>query len=67
MEITDIKQQLTISQVLQYYGLKADKNWRLCCPFHDDKTPSMQVYPNTQTAYCFSSNCKTHGKRSTNR
>jgi hypothetical protein len=22
----------------------------------------MQVYPETNTAYCFSSNCKTHGK-----
>jgi DNA primase len=35
---------------------------RLNCPFHDDKTPSMQVYYKTHTAYCFSSNCKTHGK-----
>src|SRR5690606_30659223 len=29
---------------------------------HEDKTPSMQVYYKTQTAYCFSGNCKTHGK-----
>src|SRR5206468_4616208 len=26
------------------------------------KTPSLQVYYKTHTAYCFSSNCKTHGK-----
>ncbi|MFY0256476.1 toprim domain-containing protein [Chitinophaga sp. 30R24] len=26
------------------------------------KTPSLQVYYKTHTCYCFSSNCKTHGK-----
>ncbi|MBX2916275.1 MAG: toprim domain-containing protein [Cyclobacteriaceae bacterium] len=62
MEITEIKQQLTIGQVLDHYGLKADKNKRLCCPFHNDKTPSMQVYAETNTVFCFSSNCKLHGK-----
>jgi len=62
MEIAEIKQQLSIAQVLDHYGLKADKNKRLCCPFHDDKTPSMQVYAETNTVFCFSSNCKLHGK-----
>jgi hypothetical protein len=40
MEIADIKLHLTLSQLLQYYGLKPDKNGRLNCPFHEDKTPS---------------------------
>jgi DNA primase len=62
MEITQIKEQLTMANVLHYYGLKTDKQSRLNCPFHEDKTPSFQVYYKTQTAYCFSSNCKTHGK-----
>jgi DNA primase len=62
MELPVIKQQLTLAQVLQHYGLKPDKHLRLNCPFHDDKTPSLQVYYKTHTAYCFSSNCKTHGK-----
>jgi DNA primase/energy-coupling factor transporter ATP-binding protein EcfA2 len=62
MEITEIKQRLTLAIVLQHYGLTPDKNSRLNCPFHDDKTPSMQVYPKTNTVYCFSGNCKTHGK-----
>jgi DNA primase len=62
MEISEIKQSLTIANVLHYYGLKTDKQSRLNCPFHQDKTPSFQVYYKTQTAYCFSSNCKTHGK-----
>jgi DNA primase len=62
MEIHEIKSQLSMSTVLHYYGLKTDKHSKLNCPFHEDKTPSMQVYYKTQTAYCFSSNCKTHGK-----
>jgi DNA primase/DNA-binding MarR family transcriptional regulator len=62
MEIAQIKAELRISTVLAHYSLRADKSWRLCCPFHDDKTPSMQVYMETDTVYCFSSNCKLHGK-----
>jgi len=62
MEIQEIKQRLTLATVLSYYNLKPDKNLRLNCPFHEDKTPSLQVYYKTHTAYCFSSNCKTHGK-----
>jgi len=62
MEIQEIKSRLTMERVLQHYGLIPDRNQRLCCPFHNDKTPSLQVYPETNTCYCFSSNCKTHGK-----
>jgi len=62
MEIHEIKAKLTLKEVLSHYGLKPDKHLRLNCPFHDDKTPSLQVYYKTHTAYCFSSNCPTHGK-----
>lgn len=62
MTIEEIKEKLTMANVLHYYGLKADKQGRLNCPFHEDGTPSFQVYYKTQTAYCFSSNCRTHGK-----
>jgi DNA primase len=62
MEIPEIKESLAIGTVLEYYGLKPDKSHRLNCPFHEDKTPSMQVYHKTDTAYCFSANCTTHGR-----
>lgn len=62
MEIQEIKNRLTLATVLHYYHLKPDKQLRLNCPFHNDKIPSLQVYYKTHTAYCFSSNCKTHGK-----
>lgn len=62
MEIQEIKSKLTISEIIKHYGLKADKQNRLKCPFHDDKTPSLQLYYKTQTAFCFSTNCSTHGR-----
>jgi DNA primase len=57
MEITEIKRQLPIDQVLRHYGLQPDPHHRLHCPFHPDKTPSLQIYPKTNTYCCFSSNC----------
>lgn len=62
MEIAEIKSRLTLKEVLDHYSLKPDKHLRLNCPFHNDKTPSLQVYWKTHTCYCFSSNCPTHGK-----
>jgi DNA primase len=62
MEIPEIKTRLPLAQVLEHYGLKPDRLGKLNCPFHEDKTPSMQVYYKTQTCYCFSSNCPTNGK-----
>ena len=62
MTIEQIKSRLSIATVLGNYGLRMDRNRRLCCPFHPDRTPSLQIYPDTNTAYCFSSNCPTHGK-----
>jgi DNA primase len=57
MEIADIKQNLSILTVLTHYGHKPDRNNRVKCMWHDDKTPSLQIYPATNTYTCFSSNC----------
>jgi DNA primase len=62
MEIPNIKQHLTLRQILQYYNLNPDKNGRLNCPFHEDKTPTQHVYYKIGKVYYFSINCKTRGK-----
>ena len=36
MEISDIKQRLSILTVLQHYNLKPDRNNHIKCPFHED-------------------------------
>lgn len=53
LEIPDIKASLTLSTVLQHYGLATARNNLLCCPFHEDKTPSLQLYPRTNSYHCF--------------
>ncbi|MEW7278192.1 CHC2 zinc finger domain-containing protein [Aquimarina sp. 2201CG1-2-11] len=53
MEITEIKQQLSIVAVLEHYNIKIGKNKQCLCPFHDDKTPSLKIYPETNTYHCF--------------
>ncbi len=53
MELPDIKQRLSIQTVLKYYGLQADRHNMVKCPFHADDTPSMKIYPQTNTFNCF--------------
>lgn len=53
MQLPDIKQRLSIQTVLRHYGLQTDRNNMLKCPFHKDDTPSMKIYPKTNTFNCF--------------
>lgn len=62
MEIAEIKAKLNILTVLEQYGRKPDRNGMIRCLFHEDKTPSMKVYTDTNTVYCFSGNCGKGGK-----
>lgn len=57
MTITEIKSRLQLIAVVLHYGLKPDAQSRLHCPWHNDKTPSLQLYHKTNTWTCFSSNC----------
>ena len=59
MDIQAIKGNTNIFQIAEELGIKIDKNTkRACCPFHDDKTPSLQFSESKQIATCFSSKCK---------
>ena len=57
MTISQIKKDLSITSVLNHYGHLANKNNMMCCPFHSDKTPSLQIYPKTNSYCCFSTAC----------
>ena len=57
MEISEIKSRLSLQTVLAHYQIKLDSNHRTLCLWHDDKTPSLQIYPETNTWTCFSTNC----------
>ena len=38
-----VKENVTVRQAAERYGLKVNKNGMVCCPFHDDRHPSMKV------------------------
>ena len=58
MDIQAIKGNTNIFQVAEELGIQIDKHTkRACCPFHNDKTPSLQFSESKQIATCFSSKC----------
>ena len=46
----EVKGFLTAKQVAESYGLQVKRNGMACCPFHNDKHPSMKI---DKTYYCF--------------
>ena len=57
MEIADIKQRLSINEVATKLGIQINRQNRANCPFHNDKTPSLQFSKEKNICTCFSSNC----------
>jgi len=57
MEIPEIKSRLNIIEVANHLGITINKNQRALCPFHNDKSPSLQFSKEKSIATCFSSNC----------
>ena len=50
-----MKERVTARQVAERYGLKVNRNGMACCPFHNDKHPSMKIDRNY---YCFACGAK---------
>ena len=50
-----VKERVTARQVAEKYGLKVRQNGMACCPFHNDKHPSMKIDRNY---YCFACGAK---------
>ena len=38
-----VKQSVTTRQAAEHYGIRVGRNGMACCPFHNDKTPSMKL------------------------
>lgn len=47
----EIKQSLSMREVVERYGIRIDRKGFCCCPFHNEKTPSMKIYKDS--SYCF--------------
>jgi DNA primase len=58
--VDDLKSRLDIVSVAQFHGISIDEHGRAnCFKGHDNKTPSLAFYEDTQRYYCFG--CKSHG------
>ena len=38
-----VKQSVTTRQAAEHYGIRVNRNGMACCPFHNDKPPSMKL------------------------
>ena len=52
-----VKSAVTVKQAAEHYGCKVNRGDMICCPFHDDRHPSMKL--NEDYFYCFG--CGTTG------
>ena len=52
-----VKENVTVRQAAEHYGVEVQRNGMCCCPFHDDRHPSMKL--NEDYFYCFG--CGAHG------
>ena len=57
MTLEEIKENVTMRDVMDKYKIKVSRSNMCCCPIHKEKHPSMKIYKNS--FYCFS--CGAHG------
>ena len=46
-----VKSTVTPRMAAEHFGLSVSRNGMVCCPFHDDRHPSMKIYEDHY--YCF--------------
>ena len=56
-QFESVKAVVTLRQAAEHYGLTVSRNGMTCCPFHEDRHPSLKL--NEDFFYCFG--CGTSG------
>ena len=52
-----VKAAVTVRQAVEHYGLEVNRGNMVCCPFHNDRRPSMKLHED----YCYCFGCGAHG------
>lgn len=56
----EIRQRLTMREVVEHYGFQVNRANCICCPFHvGDRQASLHIYPGSGGFHCFG--CGAHG------
>ncbi|MEZ4503154.1 MAG: DNA primase [Dehalococcoidia bacterium] len=56
VDVEQVKRRNAIADVVQRHGVRLRREGRRLvglCPFHEDRSPSFSVYPETQSFHCF--------------
>ena len=52
----EIKQSVSMIEMLQHYGIETNRSNFCRCPFHQEKSASFKAYPGTRGFYCYGCN-----------
>ena len=52
-EIYTVRHSVTMKQLAEAYGYRLTRTGLMACPFHNDRHPSMKVYPGDRGYHCF--------------
>ena len=51
MTADEIKQSVSMQEVVERYGIRIDRKSFCCCPFHKEKTGSMKIYKDSYNCF----------------
>ncbi len=51
MTTDEIKQSVSMQEIVERYGIRIDRKGFCCCPFHKEKTGSMKVYKDSYNCF----------------
>lgn len=49
----EIKQRVSMIEMLRHYGIETNRSSFCRCPFHQERSASFKAYPGTRGFYCF--------------
>lgn len=51
MTSDELKQSISMREIVERYGIRIDRNGFCCCPFHKEKTGSMKIYKDSYNCF----------------
>lgn len=56
MTSEELKQRISMHELVERYGIKIDRKGFCCCPFHKEKTGSMKIYKDSYNCFACGAN-----------
>lgn len=49
----EVKDRVPVMEAARRYGFEPDRQGKICCPFHADEHPSLQLYKGSRGWWCY--------------